>query len=139
MGLVNDDILRALIKQKNLVLVGTVDAGCIPNISPRFVLDVINNEKLLFADAFENKTFHNIESWPKVAVAIVDRESLGGYQLKGDAKIVTDSTLVDRARVMLKEFGINAVPIRVWVLNIREIFSLVPHAKSKRPFVSAYT
>ncbi|MDQ4074312.1 MAG: pyridoxamine 5'-phosphate oxidase family protein [Thermoproteota archaeon] len=139
MGLINDDILRVLIKQKNLVLVGTVDPGGIPNISPRFVLDVINNEKLLFADAFENKTFHNIESWPKVAVAIVDRESLGGYQLKGDAEIVTDAPLVDRARIMLKELGINANPVRTWILNVKEIFSLIPHPKSRRPFVSAYT
>ena len=52
--------MTLILKNDNVVLVGSVDAKGVPNISPRFVLAVIEDEKLLFADAFKNKTFNNI-------------------------------------------------------------------------------
>jgi general stress protein 26 len=102
--------MRLIIKQGHIVLVCSVSGTGIPNISPRFVLGIIHNEKLLFADAFENKTFHNINAWPKASVAVFDRDTQGGYQLKGDAEIVSDPGLVGQAETRLREFGILEKP-----------------------------
>ena len=135
----DDDVLRLIIKQENIVLVGSVSPEGIPNISPRYVLDVIRNEKLLFADAFENKTFHNIISWPKVAVVVFDKDAKGGgYQLKGEAEQVVDTELVKHAEAKLREYGIDSKPKRVWFFSAREIYSLLPSAKSKYPISFAY-
>ena len=135
---IDEDVIRLIIKQEHIVLVGTVSAEGIPNISPRYVLGILNNEKLLFADAFENKTFHNLNSWPKVTAAIFDRDTQGGYQLKGDAEGVTDPNLISRAEAKLKEFGINEKPKKVWTLAVKEIFSLEPSPKSRYPFSPYY-
>ncbi len=136
---ISEDVMRLIIKQGNVVLVGSVSPEGTPNISPRYVLDVMGGEKLLFADAFENKTFHNIGSWPKVAVAVFDRDSEGGgYQLKGSAEIVSDPEVIKRAGQKLREFGINAEPKRVWLLRVAETFSLEPSARSRAPISSAY-
>ena len=120
-----------------MVLVGSTSADGIPNISPRYVLGILNNEKLLFADAFENKTFKNINAWPKVTVAVFDRNTQGGYQLKGSAEAVVDSKLVSQAETRLREFGISEKPKKVWALAVKEVFSLEPSAKSRNP-VSHY-
>lgn len=134
---IDEDIIRLIIGQGNVVLVGSTSADGIPNISPRYVLGILNNEKLLFADAFENKTFKNINAWPKVTVAVFDRNTQGGYQLKGSAEAVVDSKLVSQAETRLREFGISEKPKKVWALAVKEVFSLEPSAKSRNP-VSHY-
>lgn len=134
---IDEDIIRLIIKQDHIVLVGSVSAEGIPNISPRYVLGILQNEKLLFADAFENKTFHNINAWPRVSVAIFDRDTQGGYQLKGSAENVTDQKLISQAEKRLKEFGIYEKPKKVWTLAIKEVYSLEPSSRSRSP-VSYY-
>ena len=126
--------MRLIIKQQHVVLVGSVSADGIPNISPRYVLGILDSEKLLFADAFENKTFHNINAWPRVTVAIFDRDTQAGYQLKGSAENVTDPKLISQAETRLKEFGIYEKPKKVWTLAVKDVFSLEPSAKSRYPW-----
>jgi predicted pyridoxine 5'-phosphate oxidase superfamily flavin-nucleotide-binding protein len=136
---IDEEIMRIIIKQGNIVLVGSVNANGIPNISPRYVLGILQSEKLLFADAFENKTFHNINAWPKVTVAVFDSNMQGGYQLKGDAQEVSEPRLISQAEVKLKEFGIDLKPKKVWTLDVKEIYSLEPNSKSRYPLASYYT
>jgi len=131
---IDEEILRLIIKGGNIVLVCSVSGTGIPNISPRFVLGILHSEKLLFADAFENKTFHNINAWPKVSVVVFDSDTQGGYQMKGDAEIVSDPELATQAEIRLREFGILKKPRKVWALAVKEIYSLKPSPKSKHPF-----
>ena len=128
---IDEDIMRLIIKQNNVVLVGSVSPDGIPNISPRYVLAVLKNEKLLFADAFENKTFQNIDKWPRVTAAVFDRDTHGGYQLKGEAETIADPKLAAEAEARLKEFGLFEKPKKVWALAVKEVYSLEPSAKSK--------
>lgn len=133
-----EEAVTLILKNGNVVLVGSVDAKGVPNIAPRFVLAVIEDEKLLFADAFKNKTFDNIKAWRKVAVSVMDKETMGGFQLKGDAEEVEDEGLVAQATTKLSEYGIRAKPKKAWVLSVNEVFSLKPESKSKVPLISAY-
>jgi predicted pyridoxine 5'-phosphate oxidase superfamily flavin-nucleotide-binding protein len=134
-----EEVLRLLIKNDNIALIGSVDRAGVPNISPRFVLGIIgDNDKLLFADLFENKTFANLTAWNKVTASVIDRETMGGYQLKGEAAETTDSQLVSQADTKLKEHGFGSKPHRVWVLDVKEIFSSRPSGDSKLPLISAY-
>lgn len=122
-----------------MVLIGSVNANGIPNISPRYILAILQNDKLLFADAFENKTFHNINAWPHVTAAVFDRDTQGGYQLKGDVESVSDPGLVSQAEDKLREFGIYDHPKKVWMLKVKEVYSLEPSPKSRLPIRSYYS
>ena len=136
----DEDVLRMIIKSKDIVLVASVNPKGIPNISPRYVLGILDNEKLLFADAYENKTFHNITAWPKVSVAVFDKDAeSGGYQLKGEVVDVTDPLLMARAEAKLKQFGINLTPKKVWTLDVKEVYSLEPSEKSRYAISSYYS
>ena len=130
--------MRLIIKAGNVVFVGSVDAKGVPNISPRYVLDIIGNEKLLFGDSFQSKTLDNVERWNKVTVALVDSETMGGFQLKGDALETSDEGLTKLANQKLKEYGFSRTPQRVWILDVKEIYSLKPSDESKPPLISAY-
>ena len=134
-----EEVIRLLIRNDNVALIGSVDKSGIPNISPRFVLGIVgDNDRLLFADLFENKTFTNLLAWNKVTASIIDRDTMGGYQLKGEASEVTDGELVSLANAKLKEHGFDSKPHRVWVLDVKEIFSSKPSADSRAPLISAY-
>lgn len=135
---VSDEIVQLIIKQGNVVLVGSVDRMGTPNISPRYVMAILEDEKIVFADAYMNKTYANVKSWPKITVAIVDQANRAGFQLKGDAEEITDPGVVDQATQKLKELGFKGGPSKVWALNIREIYSIKPSSKSKEPLISAY-
>ena len=130
--------MTLILKNDDVVLVGSVDPNGVLNIAPRFVLAVIEDEKLLFADAFKNKTFDNLRVWKKVTVSIMDKETMGGFQLKGDAEEVTDLELVAQASAKLLEHGIAAKPQRAWVLSVNAVYSLKPESRSKAPINSAY-
>jgi uncharacterized protein len=134
-----EDVIRLLIKNDNVALIGSVDKAGIPNISPRFVLGIVgDNNRLLFADAFENKTFTNLLAWNRITASVIDKDSMEGYQLKGEASEVTDGELVSLASQKLKEHGFNSESHRVWVLDVKEIFSSKPSADSRSPLISAY-
>ena len=67
-------------------------------------------------------------------MAVFDRDTQGGYQLKGDAETVNDPACIAQAESRLREFGILEKPKKVWTLAIKEIYSLEPSSKSKHPF-----
>jgi len=133
-----DEAVSLILKNDNVVMVGTVDPQGMPNISPRFVLAVIEDRKLLFADAFSTKTFDNIKAWKKVSVSILERETMGGFQLKGDAEEVKDGELVAQANTKLHEAGLGTNAQRAWVVSVNEVYSLKPDRRSKGPMAPVY-
>lgn len=135
---VTDEIVSLIIKEGNVVYVGSVDRLGNPNISPRYVMAILDDEKMVFADAFMNKTYSNIKSWPKVTVAVVDKVNRNGFQLKGDVEEITDSNLILQAKNKLRELGFTTGPTVVWAVNIKEIYSIKPSETSKLPFMTGY-
>src|SRR5437870_11813019 len=105
-----EEVVTQILKNGNVVLVGSVDGKGIPNICPRFVLAILDNQRLLLADAFPNKTFSNLKSWNKVTVAIVDNDTMGGFQLRGVASEAQDRELVSQASARLQEYVTSAQP-----------------------------
>ncbi len=135
---ITDEIISLMIREGNIVYVGTVDVLGVPNISPRYVMAILEDEKMVFADAFMNKTFANIKSWSKVTVAVVDKEHKSGFQLKGEVEEITDQILIDQAKTKLRELGFTTGPTIVWAVNVKEIYSIKPSENSKLPLMSAY-
>jgi predicted pyridoxine 5'-phosphate oxidase superfamily flavin-nucleotide-binding protein len=133
-----DEIVSLVIKEGNVVYVGSVDRLGVPNISPRYVMAILDDEKMIFADVFMNKTYANIKSWPKVTVAIVDKINRSGFQLKGDVEEITDPNLILQAKNKLRELGFTTGPTVVWAIIIKEIYSIKPSESSKLPLMSGY-
>jgi hypothetical protein len=135
---ITDEIVQLIIREGNIVYVGTVDMLGVPNISPRYVMAILEDEKMVFADAFMNKTFANIKSWSKATIAVVDKEHRSGFQLKGEVEEITDQNLIEQAKIKLRDLGFTTGPTVVWAVNIKEIYSIKPSENSKIPLMSAY-
>ncbi|HXG74153.1 MAG TPA: pyridoxamine 5'-phosphate oxidase family protein [Candidatus Nitrosotenuis sp.] len=133
-----DEAIQLIIKEGNIVEIASVDTNGIPNISPRYVMAILDDERLVFADAYMNKTYANIKRWPKVSAAIVDRVHRGGFQFKGDAEEISDPQLFSQCAKKLDELGFDVEPVRVWALNVKEVYSIKPSEESKYPLFSAY-
>src|SRR3990167_5916935 len=133
---ISDNIVSLIAHEGNVILVASTDAFGIPNISPRYVIMILDDEKLVFADAYRNKTFTNIKRWPKVTAAIVDKVNRGGFQLKGDAEEITDPELISECTKKLKELKFDSGPVLVWALKVKEIYSIKPSESSKFPLFS---
>ncbi|MBM2852996.1 MAG: putative pyridoxamine 5'-phosphate oxidase FMN-binding protein [Candidatus Nitrosotenuis sp.] len=137
MNQISDEIVHLIAKEGNIVVVATIDVLGMPNISPRYVMAILD-DKLVFADAYRNKTFTNIKRWPKVTAAIVDKVNRSGFQLKGDAEEITDPELISECTKKLKELKFDSGPVLVWALKVKEIYSIKPSESSKFPLFSAY-
>lgn len=133
-----DEAIQLIIKEGNIVEIASVDANGIPNISPRYVMTILDDERLVFADAYMNKTYANIKRWPKVSAAIVDKVRRGGFQFKGDAEEINDPQLFSQCAKKLDELGFDTGPVHIWALNVKEIYSIKPSEESKYPLFSAY-
>ena len=136
--IINDEIMRLIIKESNVVLVGTVDGKGEPNTSPRFVLGMVEGQKLLFADAFKDRTFRNIKAGSKVSVTVLDKEDWGGFQIKGEANHVTEQKLIDQAEKGLKKYGLVSRLHSVWSLTPKAIDPLRPRKNPRFPIMPAY-
>lgn len=135
---VTDDIVALIIREGNVAYVGSVDRYGNPNISPRYVIAILDDEKMVFADAFMNKTYANIKAWPKVTIAVVDKVNRSGFQLKGDVEEITDPDLILQAKNKLRDLNFTTGPTLVWAVNIKEIYSIKPSESSKMPMMSGY-
>jgi uncharacterized protein len=133
-----DEIISLIAKEENVVVLASVDENGTPNISPRYVMMILNDEKLVFADVFMNKTFNNIRRWPKVAAAIVEKRSRGGFQLKGEVEDITDPMIISQCGKKIKELKFDSSPVFVWALRVDEIYSIIPSESSKIPIFSVY-
>jgi uncharacterized protein len=144
--------MKQVLKQQPVVLVATYDDEGQPNVSPKVVLTIVDEDKLGFADLFSLKTRANLRANRRVAVAAMDPQTYEGYQFKGWAELADAgpvfeeiSDLLARGRngpqpmelwferaarelmTALSRAGRSgAVPNHVVVLHIEEIWNLAP-------------
>jgi predicted pyridoxine 5'-phosphate oxidase superfamily flavin-nucleotide-binding protein len=110
-----------------LAWVATADKNGVPNLSPKGTLAVLDENTLVFADLFSNKSRKALEENPNVAVAVIDPKGPSGYQFKGKAELLTSGSIFDKvaADVQAKMPQLGA-PKYVVKINLTDIYSLTP-------------
>lgn len=123
MGKLNEDMKNMLANQLSLVATST-KAG-IPNIGPKGSLYVLDDETLVYSEGAARKTLKNIQENPSVAVLVVDREKLDGYQFKGKAQVFSEGPIFNEVSEKQKKRG-RRPPTKVVTIKIEEIYSVKP-------------
>jgi len=82
-------VVKKLIDEQNLIVVGSVGKKKICNVSPRIFIQV-TKDSIYWLDFFKHKSYRNFKENPFVAVSVFDKENLIGYQLKGDVSFVSN-------------------------------------------------
>lgn len=79
---------RKLIEKSVLSWVATVNEEGQPNVSPKEVFELYENDRLVFAVIASPKTLKNIKRHPKVGVSCLDIWTQKGVQMNGIAEII---------------------------------------------------
>jgi hypothetical protein len=106
--------VKQLIKQQPVVAVATSDGLGRPNVSPKAVLRILDDDKLVFADLFSLKTRANLGVAPYLALAVVDAQAGEGYQIKGRAELLEEGPLYEQVADLLARSGHGPLPMELW-------------------------
>ena len=81
--------IQEMLREQKFIVVGSVDANGLCNISPRTSFYYSKNA-IYWLDFFKNKSQGNFKTIPWVSVSVFDKKELKGFQLKGKVSFVTD-------------------------------------------------
>ena len=87
--------INDLIKDYDFIAVATCDLEGNPNVAPKLFLKVENNHIYLI-DYVIGRTFQNLVVNPKASLAVIDRDTLTGYQINGPVEILTEGAAYDK-------------------------------------------
>ena len=129
MAIITPEIKEKMTKAGILQL-GTASKAGVPNIAPMGAV-MIEDDKILIANNFMNKTMKNILENPQVSVLAWSRELGDCIQLKGTAEIMKDTTEHKKMHDILEAKKPGAYPCKdLVVITIKDIFTCMPGANA---------
>ena len=88
--------IKNFVNSQKLGYVATVSKDGTPNLSPKGTIVVMNESTLAFADIRSPQTIQNLQDNPSVEINVVDPFQRLGYRFKGDGKIISEGSEVDK-------------------------------------------
>ncbi len=111
--------------EKDLVFLSTASPDGIPNVVPIGFARPIDEDTILIADNYMNKTRQNLEKNPRISLVTKDATKCP-YQFKGTTEIFESGKYFD----IVTEWGQNAMtkltPKAAVLMKIEEIYSIQP-------------
>ena len=111
--------------EKDLVFLSTASPDGIPNVVPIGFARPIDEDTILIADNYMNKTRQNLEKNPRISLVTKDAIKCP-YQFKGTTEIFESGKYFD----IVTEWGQNAMtkltPKAAVLMKVEEIYSIQP-------------
>ena len=105
--------------------VGTVNDDGTPNVAPKRSTRVFSDDSIIFSEGTGGATYANIKRGSKVAISVVNRETLDGYRFIGEPELQDSGELYEQVAERAIQMGMRK-PIAVVIIHITEIHSLKP-------------
>ena len=126
------DVRQTLEKQKPIPLATASKSG-VPNVVFIGLLKIIDDETLMLADNFFNKTAANLEENPKISIVCYNSETKKSFQIKGSTTVCKEGDNFEQMRTWVK--GISPkLPAKACVMvKIEEVYNAMsgPEAGKK--------
>jgi len=113
------DIVKKAISKQELFCVATSTSNGIPNVAYIKYLKVIDDQTILIADNYLNKTRDNITNNSKIAFAVLDDEK-GSFQIKGTARRLTEGDMFDEVQKWVPE---KLPRVAAVIMDVEEIYN----------------
>ncbi len=111
--------------EKDLVFLATASPDGVPNVVPIGFARPIDEDTILIADNYMNKTRQNLEKNPKISIVTKDATKCP-FQFKGTVEIFESGKYFD----IVTEWGQNAMtkltPKAAVLMKVDEIYSIQP-------------
>lgn len=129
--------IQDAITQQGPTPLATANADGTPNVIFIGIKQILDDETILFADNFFNKTLANLKENPKLSFVVLVTDSDGkptaSYQIKGSVEILTSGSIYDDMVKMVHAKN-PALPAKSSViLHVEEIYNALfgPDAGAK--------
>jgi predicted pyridoxine 5'-phosphate oxidase superfamily flavin-nucleotide-binding protein len=113
------DAVKKAISKQEIFPVATSSQDQIPNVAYIAYLKVIDDQTILIADNYLNKTRKNILSNGNVAFAVRDEEK-GSFQIKGTAERLTEGAMFDEVQKWVPD---KLPKVAAVVMHVEEIYN----------------
>ena len=113
------DVVKKAISKQELFCVATSTSKGLPNVVYIKYLKVVDDQIILIADNYLNKTRDNILNNGKIAFAVLDDEK-GSFQIKGTARRLTEGTMFDEVQKWVPE---KLPRVAAVVMRVDEIYN----------------
>ena len=129
MAVLTDRMKEVFGKQANGTFpLATADRNGVPNCVPVNAVKILDDETILVSDQFFSKTSNNIKGNPRVTITFWDK--FEGYQVKGEAQILTEGKIFEETSQWIRKMGEKlGVPLKAKaavVIKVTEIYSVSP-------------
>ncbi len=104
--------------------VATVNPDGTPNVGPKRSTRVLDDEHLAFNEVTSKQTWSNVSNGSKVAIAVVDRETMRGFRFVGTPEIISSGPAYDQAVAIMRQRGMNSPLTAVVKVKVEKIFNL---------------
>ena len=88
--------LREMIEQQQLVFTATVGKDGVPNVSPKGSIRVWDENNLIFVERNSRRTRDNLKENSKIALVVLDKEKMRGFQIKGQVELIDKGPLFEQ-------------------------------------------
>ena len=113
------EAVRKAIDKQDVFSIATCSSDGIPNVVYVSWLKVIDEDTVLIADNYFDKTHSNILSNPKIAFVVRDKDK-GSFQVKGTIERLTDGPIFEE----MQEWVRNDLPrVAAVVLHVEEVYN----------------
>lgn len=129
--MLNESVIKVL---KNSMWDLATCANGEPNVVPVAFKDVTENGNLVVGDVFLETTLNNIKANDgKIAISVYDAKNLEGYQIKGNARYVTEGDVVNTFKAMVEKMFNGAVTAKgALVITPFKVIVTTPGADNKK-------
>jgi len=113
------DAVKKAITKQDIFPVATSNQDCIPNVVYIKYLKLVDDDTILIADNYLNKTRDNILKNGKIAFTMCDEEK-GSYQIKGTAERLTKGAMFDEVQKWVPD---KLPRVAAVIMHIEEIYN----------------
>jgi predicted pyridoxine 5'-phosphate oxidase superfamily flavin-nucleotide-binding protein len=118
-----DELKEAI--EKNLVFLATASIQGVPNVVPIGFARPIDDETILIADNYMNKTRKNLDENPKLSLIVSDAKTFP-YQVKGTVEIFESGEYFDQVVEWAQNVMTELQPKSAILFKVEEIYSVRP-------------
>jgi len=115
--------IQEAINQQNPTPLATANADGTPNVIFIGIKQILDDETVLFADNFFNKTLANLKENPKISFVVYDSYAKKSYQIKGSVEILTSGSIYDDMVKMVHTKNAALPAKSAVVMHVEEIYN----------------
>ena len=128
--------IQEIINQDKAFAFGTATLDGIPNINMIGIKKIKDDETILIADNYFNKTLANLQKNVKATILTKRAEDKLWYQLKGTCKYVNEGQEYEEFKQWVKSIKETLPAKGMVIFKVKEIYNCIPGPNAGKPIES---